>query len=100
MELKNLNKKIMFGVEHCYNDGASTYEIFATFNEAKVFCENTENWSAVNQPLFIFKADFNINLIFKENNSWNYDSFGDTVVGNFNKIKTYNTENNLSDFIF
>lgn len=94
------NKKEMFGVEHCYNDGSSTYEIFETLNESKTFCENVENWSDVNQPLFIFKADFNVNLIFRENNSWNYDDFGDTILGNFKKVRTYNTKKSLPNFIF
>ena len=91
-----LNKKVMFGVEHCYSDGASTYEIFKTFNEAKTFCKNTDNWSDLNQPLFIFKAYLNMNLIFKENNGWNYDDFGDTILRDFKKIKTYNTDHGVS----
>ena len=95
MEIKDTKLKVMFGVEHCYIDGASTYEIFETFSKAKAFCENDRNWSNNNHPLFIFKADFNSELIFKENNEWNYDDFVDTILGNYNVLEVINTENNL-----
>lgn len=100
MELEKSNIKEMFGVEHCYDDGASTYEIFETFSKAEMFCETKENWNKVNQPLFIFKANFNTEHIYKENDGWNYDDFSNTILDDYEKIKTYNTEKSLPNFIF
>lgn len=100
MELEQNNAKLMFAVEHCYDDGASTYEIFETLNEAEVFCETKNNWSKVNQPLFIFKANFNIEHLYKEDGGWNYDDFSNTILNDYVKIKIYNTEKSLPSFIF
>lgn len=95
-----MNSKKMFGVEHCYKDGSSTYEIFETFDEAQIFCENEKKWTNLNQPLYIFEADFNTELIFKENSSWNYDDFSDTILRNYEKLKTYHSEKSLPNFVF
>lgn len=95
-----MNFKKMFGVEHCYEDGSSTYELFETFDKAQLFCENEKNWNSLNQPLYIFKADFNTELIFKEKDVWNYDDFSDTILGNYEKLKTYNTKESLPNFVF
>jgi hypothetical protein len=99
VELEMSDKKEMFGVEHCYSDGASTYDIFETLDDANTFCKNVDNWNNAHYPLFIFKADFNVDLIFKDDNNWNYDDFKGVILGNFKKIKIYNTESNLLNFV-
>ena len=101
MALENHNRKEMYGVEHCYNDGSSTYEIFETLSDAKSFCQNEESWSEDNKPLFIFKADFNSELIYLEDGSsrWNYDDFNMTILGNFKNVKVFNTAKELRGFV-
>lgn len=90
----------MFGVEHCYSDGRSTYEIFETLEDAVNFCEQNNRWNETNQPLFVFQADFNVKFIFKENkNQWNYDDDNKTIIGNYLLIKTYNKAENLKGFL-
>lgn len=75
----------MFGVEHYYaKDNCSTYEIFPTLAEAKSFCDEQILWSENNYPLYIFKADFNSEHIFQEDDDlnwqWNYDDVCDTIL--------------------
>lgn len=86
--------KTMYGVEHCYyNNGRSTYEIFDGRKQAESFCNNASNWKEDNFPLFVFKANFNQDLIFKEENGrWNYDDFGNTILGNYKVIQIINKE--------
>ena len=82
----------MYAVEHYYeNDESSTYEIFETLEKAKKYCTTTTIWNKNNYPIRIFKADFNINRIFKEpDGQWNYDDFWNTI------LKYYDFEINLT----
>lgn len=86
--------KTMYGVEHCnYNSGRSTYEIFENKNEAENFSNTVSNWKEDNFPLFIFKATFNQNLVFKEKNGdWNYDDFSNTILGDYEIIQMINKD--------
>ena len=83
--------RIMYGIEHAYSDGRQTYEIFSTSKEAEVFLQNDNIWNENHIPLFIFKADFNTDLLYKEDNKhWNYDDFSNAIVGNYEEIKILN----------
>ncbi len=84
-----MNYKTMFAVEHYYvSDDCSTYEIFETLENAKEFCENKSNWNDDHFPLYIFKADFNLDRIyFDENGFWNYDDFSDTIIKYYSDFK-------------
>lgn len=80
--------KIMYGVEHQYQfDETSTFEIFETLDEANSFL--SENlWDKNHKPLFIFKADFNKDLIFKESDGkWNYEDYNNLILGKYQIIK-------------
>ena len=84
----------MYAVEHYYTDDRSTYEIFETLSEAENFCLDKNNWDKNHFPLFIFKADFNSELIYQEENgNWNYDDFYDTILKYHSFRKTLNTIN-------
>ena len=86
-----METKIMYAVEHYYTDDRSTYEIFETLSEAENFCLDKNNWDKNHFPLFIFKADFNSELIYQEENgNWNYDDFSDTILANYEIIKHLN----------
>lgn len=91
--------KKMYAVEHRYKDGRGTYDIFEELSLAISFSESEKNWSEEHQPLFIFKADFNLDLIYKTDSGWNYDDFSDTILGGYHKIKTYNNAENLNGFV-
>lgn len=81
--------KIMYGVEHQYHfDEVSSFEIFETLDEANSFL--SENfWDKNHKPLFIFKADFNKDLIFKESDGkWNYEDYSNLILGNYRIIKS------------
>ncbi|GHT80924.1 hypothetical protein FACS189467_4100 [Bacteroidia bacterium] len=82
--------KTMFGVEHAYIDGRQTYDIFPSKIEAEEFCLKTDLWNDKHIPLFIFQANFNSNLIYKDNGVWNYDDFFDTIIGNYSHIRELN----------
>ena len=74
-----MKAKIMYAVEH-YNKhyNTSTFEVFATLREAKIFCNKIlgdENY----YPLYIFKALFN-HVYKQEDGSWNYDDYSDTIL--------------------
>lgn len=63
----------MYGVE--YKTGStSTYEIFDNYNEALAFANSNEN------SMFLFTADFNKDLIYKDGDSWNYEDYADTFI--------------------
>ncbi len=81
----------MYGVEHYYySDDSSTYEIFESIEDAYNYC-NSSKWTDDNIPMFIFKAIFNLDLIYKEEDGiWNYDDYVDTIVGNYEIIKILN----------
>ncbi|WP_333851906.1 hypothetical protein [Epilithonimonas sp.] len=87
-----MEAKTMYAVEHYYsNDERSTYEIFETLNEAESFCSDKNNWNENHFPLFIFKADFNSDLIYQdENRNWNYDDFSGTILKYHSFRKTIN----------
>lgn len=82
----------MYAVEHAYSDGRQTYDIFPTQEAAAAYCGNTANWSETHKPLFMFKADFNADLIYfdEQLNGWNYEDFADTIIGNYTIIQIYN----------
>lgn len=81
----------MYGVEHKYlDDDSSTFEIFETLDDALSFSLNQDIWSKKHKPTSIFKAGFNKELIFKNNdNQWNYDDYADLILGNYKEIKTF-----------
>ncbi|MDK2969848.1 MAG: hypothetical protein PWQ65_955 [Bacteroidota bacterium] len=82
----------MYAVEHAYSDGRQTYDIFPTKEAATAFCGNAGNWTDTHIPLFMFKADFNVDLIYfdEQLNGWNYEDFADTIIGNYTIIQIYN----------
>lgn len=83
--------KIMYAVEHCYANAGSTYEIFETLKESKEFCSLKQNWNKEHYPTFIFKAKFNLELIYKEDSGrWNYDDFSNTILGNYKVVQRLN----------
>lgn len=83
-----METKTMYAVEHYYTDDRRTYDIFETLCEAESFTSDKNNWDKNHFPLFIFKADFNLELIYQEDNgNWNYEDFSDTILGNYRKIK-------------
>lgn len=89
-----METKTMYGVEHYYTDDRRTYDIFETLNEAEIFTSDKNNWDKNHFPLFIFKADFNLDLIYQEENSnWNYDDFSDTIIKYHSFRKNLNTIN-------
>ena len=82
----------MYAVEHAYSDGRQTYDIFLTKEAAIAFCGNAANWTETHKPLFMFKADFNADLIYfdEQLNGWNYEDFADTIIGNYTIIRHIN----------
>ncbi len=96
--VKNMKFKTMYAVEHYYiNDLSSTFEIFESFKDAQYFCDIDSNWNENHFPLYIFKAKFNCERIFMEDDGiWNYDDYSDTFNPNtFKVLKEYNTKKNL-----
>lgn len=85
----------MYAVEHYYkSEERSTHEIFETLNEAELFSLDENRWSKNHFPLFIFKADFNSELIYREKNGvWNYEDFSDTILRYYSFQKTLNIVN-------
>jgi len=90
-----MKTKTMYAVEHYYkSDERSTHEIFETLNDAEFFCSHNKNWNENHFPLFIFKADFNTELIYQEENGiWNYEDFENTILKYYSFRKTLNTIN-------
>ena len=83
-----MNKIRLYGVEHCRIDGAQTYEIFRTFEDAERFVANKDNWDYNNVPLYIFSSDFNEDCIFEEDDGQlNYEDYADTLQENFVILK-------------
>lgn len=76
-----MKTKKMYGVEY-KTDSSSTYEIFETYTDALSFANSNEN------SMFLFTADFNEDLIYKDGETWNYDDFSDTFI-NQQIIETY-----------
>lgn len=74
----------MFAVEY-YNtfDNTSTYNIFTKLKLAQAFCDKTV-WNKNYFPLYIFKADFNKERIYRENEEWNYEDCSDTILKYYN----------------
>lgn len=86
-----MEAKTMYAVEHYYTDDCRTYDIFETLDDAENFTSEESNWDKNHFPLFIFKADYNIDLIYQEENgNWNYEDFSDTILGNYEIIKNIN----------
>lgn len=83
-----LKTKIMYGVEHQYCfDEVSSFEIFETLDEANTFLSGNL-WGKNHKPLFIFKADFNKELIFREDDGkWNYEDYSNLILGNYKIVK-------------
>ena len=83
-----MNKIRLYGVEHCRIDGAQTYEVFRTLEDAERFVANKENWDYNDVPLYIFSSDFNEDCIFKEDDGQlNYEDYADTLQENFVILK-------------
>ena len=85
----------MFGVEHYYKgDDASTYDIFQTIETAQEFVNNSALWNDDHYPLFIFKALFNLEHVYydDDNEVWSYDDHSDTIIGNIEKFQEINKQ--------
>ena len=68
LQTTKINKNMkMYGIEYGTSEHCSTYEIFETYNKALSFANRNEN------SLYMFKADFNENFIYKESDYWNYE---------------------------
>lgn len=81
----NSDTKTMYALEYSSYDGSKTFDIFKTFEKAKIFAEQVRTFGYYYEPLFIFKADFNRVRIYKEEDNWNYDDRADTF--NLNSVK-------------
>ncbi len=74
---------ILFAIEYETDFNSTTYEIFDTLKEAKKFADDCD------VPLYIFKADFSKNSIYREKDGhWNYDD-GAGVFKNSKIVKCY-----------
>lgn len=75
--------KTMYGVEHFYaHEDSSTFEIFSTLMEALSYCAEPSLWTEDHYPLYVFKAKFNPERIFQEDDlggRWNYEDSNDTI---------------------
>lgn len=81
----------LYGVEHCYQDGRQTYEIFRNLKEVEYFLKMEDIWNDSHIPLFIFSADFNQEEVFAEDcGSLNYQDCFDTLLENYKIIKKLN----------
>lgn len=76
----------MFAVEYQSADGGQTFDIFSSLKKASDFVEKIPLLGKEYKPLFLFKADFNLERIFKDNGCWNYDDYSDTYDLNSVKI--------------
>lgn len=82
----------LYGVEHCRNDGAQTYELFRTLNEAENYVLNSKNWNSSNKPLYIFSSDFSSEYVYEEDNGrLNYEDCYGLLQGNYKLIRKINT---------
>lgn len=70
--------KTMYGLEYKSYDGACTFDIFENYKDAEKEAEKTKTLGYQYYPLYIFKADFNLKRIYREENSWNYEDCSDT----------------------
>jgi hypothetical protein len=88
------NVETMFGVEHAYIDGRTTYDIFPSIKEAENFCNQSSFWNNEHIPLFIFQAEFNKEHVYIDEDlgCWTYDDFSDTIVSNYKILKEMNTD--------
>lgn len=88
----------LYCVEHCRTDGAQTFEIFRTLNEAEAFAKNKENWDSEHFPLYIFSADFNEEYVYEEDDgNLNYEDCYGTINGEFEMIEELNEKTTLSE---
>ena len=92
-----MKTKAMYALEYKSFDGGITFDIFETYKKAKIFAGKISKYGHQYWPLFIFRAKFNNNRIFKEDDNWNYDDFSDTfnsdkikILKHFAQVKNYN----------
>lgn len=83
-----METKTFYAVEYKSGNDGQTFDIFPTLKAAKSFTKEITNISVEYKPLFIFKADFNSQNIYEENNRWNYEDYADTIIKyhSYNKI--------------
>lgn len=72
--------KEMYGIEYEYNDGRTTFDIFEKYEEAENFAKNLYIKTNYIFPTRIFKAKFNTEYLYKENNYWNYEDYSDLII--------------------
>ena len=75
-----MKTKVFYGVEYSSGNDGQTFDIFSSLKEAKLFSKNIINLGKEYKPLYIFKADFNSQNVFKENNQWSYEDYSDTII--------------------
>ncbi len=75
-----METKTFYGVEYKSAGDGQTFDIFPTLKEAKLFSKSIVSFGKEYNPLYIFKAEFNRQNVFKENNQWNYDDYPDTII--------------------
>ena len=85
----NMKTKTFYGVEYTSGNRGQTYDIFPTLKQARAFSKNIFNFCIEYKPLFIFKADFNVENIYTENDLWNYEDYSNTIVRYHKYYKTF-----------
>ena len=76
----NMQAKTFYAVEYKSGNDGQTFDIFTTLKSAKSFTKEMISIGGEYKPLFIFKADFNLENVYIENNTWNYEDFSNTII--------------------
>lgn len=85
-----METKTFYAVEYKSGNDGQTFDIFLTLKEAKSFTKEITTLDSEYKPLFIFKADFNLQNIYLEDNRWNYEDYADTIIKYHSYNKTIN----------
>ncbi len=75
-----MKTKTFYGVEYKSGNDGQTYDIFTKLKQARLFCKNILKYGEEYKLLYIFKAEFNQQNVYRENNKWNYDDSMNTIV--------------------
>lgn len=74
----------MYAVEYESVQGRQTFDIFGKYSGALKYFKEIPQFGNEYKPLFIFKALFNKELIFKEEDGqWNYDDYSDLICSGY-----------------
>ena len=74
------NTKLMYAVEYESVNGGQTFDIFGKRAEALKCFEQISQYGGEYKPLYIFRALFNKELIYKEKTGqWNYEDLSGLI---------------------